>query len=195
MPPTPLVGPSLRLDRECRIPPKTTRKPEPTVRALAAPCPGRAGDARGSWRRVVPMTSLAVDARLRVRARNGLALRRIRLGRHQCDFASWTSASNHVALVVSTAVTPSPMLRQASSNWPSSAYTLAKHDECNGIHNVVPVDRNAAMPEAILWTASEALSVSAKRQPSIGVQSAFQVKEPFSSAKAISSSCSFVAVA
>jgi hypothetical protein len=70
---------------------------------------------------------------------------------------------NHVALVVSTAVTPSPMLRQASSNWPSSAYALAKYDECNGNHNVVPVDRNAAMPEAILWTASEALPVSAKK--------------------------------
>jgi hypothetical protein len=92
----------------------------------------------------------------------------------------WTSASNHVALVVSAAVTPSPMLRQASSNWPSSAYALAKYDECNGIHNVVPVDRNAAMPEVILWTASEALRVNAKRQPCIGVQSAFQVKEPFS---------------
>src|SRR5262245_40446303 len=75
------------------------------------------------------------------------------------------------------------MLRQASSNWPSSAYAFARYDECNGIQFVVPVDRNAAMPEAILWTASEALPISAKRQPCIGVQSAFQNKEPFSSAK------------
>ena len=31
----------------------------------------------------------------------------------------------------------------------------------NGINNVAPVDRNAAIPEVIIWTASEALPVSA----------------------------------
>src|SRR5271166_96763 len=41
----------------------------------------------------------------------------------------WTSASHHVSLVVSTAVIASPMQRQASSNWPSSAWALAKYDK------------------------------------------------------------------
>jgi hypothetical protein len=80
------------------------------------------------------------------------------------------SASNHVSLVVSIVSMASPMLRQASSNWPSSAYALPRYDECNGIQNAVPADRNAAMPEVILWTAKaqeyfeRALAVSHKQQ-------------------------------
>ena len=63
------------------------------------------------------------------------------------------SASNHVSLVLAIVSMASQMLRQASSNWPSSAYALPRYDECNGIQNAVPADRNAAMPEVILWTA------------------------------------------
>jgi len=42
------VAPSLLSDHACRNPPQTTRKPEPTVHALPAPCPGCAGGVRGS---------------------------------------------------------------------------------------------------------------------------------------------------
>ena len=64
----------------------------------------------------------------------------------------------------------------------------------NGIHNVAPVDRNAVIPEVIIWTASEALPVRAKSQPCAIIPSAFQNKAPFSSAKATSSStCAFAA--
>ena len=38
------------------------------------------------------------------------------------------SASNHVSLLVSTAVSASPMQRQASWNWPRSACALAEYD-------------------------------------------------------------------
>src|SRR5215510_3717073 len=61
----------------------------------------------------------------------------------------WISASCHLSLVVSAAVMASSMQRQACSNWPSSAYALAKYDKCSGIHNVDPVDRNALIPEVI----------------------------------------------
>jgi hypothetical protein len=54
------------------------------------------------------------------------------------------------------------MKRQASSNWPSSPYALAKNDKCHGIHFVDPVDRYAAIPEFIIWTASEAFPVRTK---------------------------------
>ena len=65
-----------------------------------------------------------------------LRFRSVRLGDIKSDFAgnAIISASNHVSLVVSTAVIASPMQRQASSNWPSSAYALAKYDTCKGIH-------------------------------------------------------------
>src|SRR5208282_6889560 len=46
----------------------------------------------------------------------------------------WISASNHVSLVVSIVVIASPMQRQASSNWPSSAWALAKYDLKQGQH-------------------------------------------------------------
>src|SRR5271166_5159501 len=72
-----------------------------------------------------------------------------------------TSASNHVSLVVSTAVIASPMQRQASSNWPSSAWALAKCDNHNGIHCVDPVDRHAVIAEFITLTALEALPITA----------------------------------
>jgi hypothetical protein len=48
----------------------------------------------------------------------------------------WTSASGHLSLVFSIAVIASPMQRRASSNWPSSAWALAKYDKYNGVHNV-----------------------------------------------------------
>ena len=64
----------------------------------------------------------------------------------------------------------------------------------NGIHTVAPVDRNAVIPEVIIWTASEALPVKANTQPCIIIPYAFQNKAPFSSAKATSSSdCAFAA--
>src|SRR5262245_6967254 len=62
----------------------------------------------------------------------------------------WISASCHLSLVVSAAVMASSMQRQACSNWPSSAYALAREDKYNGIQNVEPVDRHAAMPEVII---------------------------------------------
>src|SRR5215469_12573209 len=57
-PSIPPAMPSLLSDRACRSPPKTTRTPEPTVRVLAAPCPGRARGVRGLWRRGVQRTWL-----------------------------------------------------------------------------------------------------------------------------------------
>src|SRR6476646_1612721 len=75
------------------------------------------------------------------------------------------SASNHLSLVVSIAVIASPMQRQASSSWPSWAWAAAKCDSHDGKDHVAPVDRHAAIPELIAWTASEALPVRAKRRP------------------------------
>ena len=47
-------------------------------------------------------------------------------------------------------------------------------------HTVVdPVDRNAASPEVIIWTASEALPVRAKTQPRINIPFAFQIQGAF----------------
>jgi hypothetical protein len=53
------------------------------------------------------------------------------------------------------------MQRQASSNWPTSAWALAKNVKYSGTHTVAPVDRHAVIPEVIMWTASEALPVKA----------------------------------
>jgi hypothetical protein len=64
MPPTPPGKSSHPSDRACRILQGTTRKPEPTVRALRLPCPGRARGERGSWRRGVPRTLLVAGVRL-----------------------------------------------------------------------------------------------------------------------------------
>ena len=100
-----------------------------------------------------------------------------------------------VSLVVSTAVIASPMQRQASSNWPSSAWALAKNDKNSGIKDVDPVDRHAVIPEVIIWIASEALPVRANTQPCFIIPNAFQNKVPFSSAKATSSSTSAFAAA
>ena len=87
------------------------------------------------------------------------------------------------------------MQRQASSNWPSSAWALAKYDKNNGIHIVAPVDRNAVIPEVIIWTASEALPVRANSQPCNIIPTAFQNERSFSSANATSSSSSAFAAA
>ena len=49
---------------------------------------------------------------------------------------------------------------------------------------LLPLAAIAAIPEVIIWTASEALPVKAKRQPRSTIPTAFQYREPFSSAKA-----------
>ena len=52
-----------------------------------------------------------------------------------------------------------------------------------GIHTVAPVDRNAAIPEVSIWTASEALPVRAKsvtlrtHSKRLPVQGAFFVRQ------------------
>src|SRR5215469_10472969 len=72
-----------------------------------------------------------------------------------------TSASHHLSPDVSNVVIASPMQCLASSNCPSCAWALAKDDNCHGSHVVDPVDRYAAIPEFIIWTASEAFPVRA----------------------------------
>jgi hypothetical protein len=59
------------------------------------------------------------------------------------------------------------MQRSAVSNCPICEFTLAKHDNHNGIHIVVPVDRMAVRPEVIVSTASEALPVRADKKPRV----------------------------
>src|SRR6516164_4656427 len=56
-------------------------------------------------------------------------------------FMRLISASYHRSLVVSTAVIASPMQRQASSSWPSSAWALDKCAKKNGKYTLDPVDR------------------------------------------------------
>src|SRR5262249_36352598 len=72
-------------------------------------------------------------------------------------FMRLISASYHRSLVVSTAVIASPMQRQASSNWPSSAWALDKCAKKNGKYTLELVDRYVVIPELIIWIASEAL--------------------------------------
>jgi hypothetical protein len=67
-----------------------------------------------------------------------------------------TSASHRVSFVVSIALIVSPMQHQASSYLPISAYALAKHDNHHGTKTVAPVERHAAIPEVMVWTASAA---------------------------------------
>src|SRR5262249_19985598 len=76
-----------------------------------------------------------------------------------------TSASHHLSLAVSPAAKASPMQPLAVSNCPISEFALARYDNHNGIHIVVPVDRIAVTPEVIVSTASEALPVRADKQP------------------------------
>lgn len=102
--------------------------------------------------------------------------------------ASWNKGC---ALVAATA---SSMLRQAASNWPSSAQAIAKCDKKVGIATVEPVDRHAAMPDVSIGITPEALPVRASAQPLNIVKNAFQNTEPFSSAQAMASSdCAFAA--
>ena len=94
------------------------------IAGLAAACPDRATAAPCSSPRAAPRTLPAAHAQPRAHARNTLPL-----SPHPapatCSAISpamrWISASHHLSLVVSTAVIASPMQRQASSNWPSSA--------------------------------------------------------------------------
>jgi hypothetical protein len=53
-------------------------------------------------------------------------------------------------LVVSIVLMASPMQRQASSSWPSSAWPAAKYDNHDGKDHVASVDRHAAIPEVNL---------------------------------------------
>src|SRR5690242_1988810 len=87
-------------------------------------------------------------------------------------------ASHHLSLAVSTAVIASPMQRLASSNWPISALALARNDNHNGIHIVVPVDRIALRPQVIVRTASEALPVRASKKPRCIIPHAPQNNDP-----------------
>src|SRR6516162_8585371 len=68
-----------------------------------------------------------------------------------------TSASYHRSFVVSTAAIASPMQRQASSNWPSSAWAVDKCDKKHGKYTLDPVERYVAIPEVIISIASETL--------------------------------------
>src|SRR6516162_7722275 len=105
------------------------------------------------------------------------------------------SASYHRSFVVSTAIIASPMQRQASSNWPSSAWALDKCDKKNGKYTLDPVDRYVVIPKAINWIASDALPESANTQPFSIVPNAFHNAAPFSSASRTTSlDCSFAAV-
>src|SRR6516165_9861271 len=104
------------------------------------------------------------------------------------------SASYHLSLVVFTAVSASPMQRQASSNWPSSAWALDKCDKQNGKYTLDPVDRYVVIPEVISWIASGALPDSPNTQPFSIVPNAFHNAAPFSSANRITSlDCAFAA--
>src|SRR5215468_8639514 len=106
----------------------------------------------------------------------------------------WISASYQRSFVVSTAVIASVMQRQASSNWPSSAYAVDKCDQKIGKYTLDPVDRYMVIPEVIIWIASEALPDSANTQPVCIVHSAFQNGAPFSSANRTTSlDCAFAA--
>src|SRR5262245_16566651 len=108
-----------------------------------------------------------------------------------CDLIS---ASYHRSLVVSTAVIASPMQRQASSNWPSSAWALDKCAKKNGKYTLELVDRYVVIPELIIWIASEALPDSANTQPCSIVPNAFHNAAPFSSANRTTSlDCAFAA--
>ena len=83
-----LLQQRLRLLQIARVEP--LRKPpvnrSQAVRALAAPCPGRARGVRGSWRRGVPRTLLAAGARPRARSKYASAFAHS-VRRHQRDFA------------------------------------------------------------------------------------------------------------
>src|SRR5215471_2877431 len=92
------------------------------------------------------------------------------------------SASYHRSFVVSTALIASEMPRQASSNWPSSAWVLDKCDKKIGKYTLDPVDRYMAIPGVIIWIASEDLPDSANTQPFCIVPNAFHKAAPFSSA-------------
>jgi hypothetical protein len=52
-------------------------------------------------------------------------------------------------------------LRQASSNWPQSAYGFAKCDKYHGVHGVEPAERHAVLAEVVNWAALEVLPVRA----------------------------------
>src|SRR6185437_9204021 len=72
------------------------------------------------------------------------------------------SASHHFSLVVSIAAIASSTQRNASSNWPTSAWLLARYDKNDGANTVYPVDRHAAIPAVIMWIASDVLPVRAR---------------------------------
>src|SRR5262245_2845616 len=104
------------------------------------------------------------------------------------------SASNHRSFVVSTAVVASQMQRQASSNWPSSAWAQDKCDQKNGKYTLDPVDRYVVIAGAIISIASAALPDNASTQPFSIIPNAFHNAAPFSSASRTTSlDCAFAA--
>src|SRR5262249_47483527 len=109
-------------------------------------------------------------------------------------FMRLISASNHPSFVVSPAVIASQIQRQASSNWPSSAWGQDKCDQKNGKYALDPGDRYVVIPEAIIWNASEALPDNASTQPFSIIPNAFHKAAPFSSASRTTSlDCAFAA--
>src|ERR1700722_13432038 len=102
------------------------------------------------------------------------------------------SISYQLSVVVCTAIMASLMQRDASPNWPSSAYALVKYDKNVGIHTEVPVARHELSPEVIARTASEALPVVVNRQPWTSIPPTFQNTAPFSFDNVMTSSnCAF----
>src|SRR5262249_33278040 len=98
-------------------------------------------------------------------------------------FMRLISASHHRSLVVSTSVIASPMQRQASSNWPSSAWALDKCAKRNGKYTLEPVNRYVVIPEVIIWIASEALPAhddQAGRNSDPGLQGSAQPERGYS---------------
>src|SRR5262249_17234056 len=105
------------------------------------------------------------------------------------------SASNHLSLVVSTVVVASPMLRQASSNWPSYERALAKYDKKRGTQYVAPVDRHEISAEVIVWTVSDGRPVRAEIQPRVIIPLPLHCTAPAASATETSSSTRVLAFA
>src|SRR5262249_26173241 len=160
-------------------------------------CPDRARGAPCSSPRAVRRTLPAACAQPRARARNMLPLATNpaeATSNAISPFMRLISASHHRSLVVSTSVIASPMQRQASSNWPSSAWALDKCAKRNGKYTLEPVNRYVVIPEVIIWIAFEALPDSANTQPCSIVPNAFHNAAPFSSANRTTSlDCAFAA--
>ena len=123
-----------RVFRNCRRHYTRKRRQKPAI--ASTPCTTRSA-ARTSWR--MPMPSAAPT-----RARRGWMAYFSAI----VPATRLSSASQHLSLVVASAVVASSMRRQASSNRASSAFALAKCNRNNGINAVEPLDRHAENPRA-----------------------------------------------